>query len=322
MGLRILWSIHLYHPQHNCGAESMAHQINKFLLKQGHHVRVILHQSNHFKITQPYMYEGVEVFPATGHADAYRWADVIFTHLDYTQFSIIMADVAKRPLIHFIHNDIEYSSIVNAFKNNHVVYNSNWVGEKLKYKWPSMVLPPPCYYDTYNTCEIPEENEYITLINLNENKGAKQFYEIAKAMPERKFLGVVGSYDEQMVLQLPNVTIVPNTPEILEVYKKTKILLMPSKYESWGRTATEAMCSGIPVICTETPGLKENCGEAGVYIKDRKNINEWVKAINKVDKNYKSISAKCRERAKEHDPMNNLHELEKFIYAAQQNYIN
>ena len=32
---------------------------------------------------------------------------------------------------------------------------------------------------------------------------------------------------------------------------------MPSDYESWGRTATEAMCSGIPVICSEANGLKK-----------------------------------------------------------------
>lgn len=319
--MKILWSIHLYPPVHNCGSEWMAHNINKFLLSKGHHVRVILHQATMNKVKTPYDYEGVEVFPPTGQLDAYRWADVICTHLDFTQYSIIMADAAKKPVVHFIHNDIEYTSVSNARRDNYVVYNSKWIAEKLKYKWPSMVLYPPCDYDQYNVCERPEDNEFITLISLNKNKGAEQFYKIAEVMPHKKFLGVLGSYDEQMIKQLPNVTIVPNTPDILSVYKKTRVLLMPSAYESWGRTATEAMCNGIPVICTTTPGLKENCGEAGIYVKQRNNIDKWVKEIERLDNEtyYKKQSEKCRQRARDLSPLPQLIELEQFLINAQSN---
>lgn len=338
--MRILWSIHLYPPYHNCGSEYVAHNVNKFLISKGHHVRVILHQGVMNNIDTPYMYEGVEVMPPTGRVEAYEWADVIMTHLDYTQYTIIMAETAKRPLIHFVHNDIEYSSIKNAFRNNYVVFNSQWIADKLKYQWPSIVLHPPCDYDQYNVCENPEENEFVTLISLNENKGGKIFYQLAEAMPHKKFLGVLGSYDKQIIRNdLPNVTIVPNTPDILSVYKKTRVLLMPSAYESWGRTATEAMCNGIPVVCTPTPGLKENCGEAAIYVNRRKSprenefgevthdddgydISSIIKAINKLDdKNYyKKKSEQARERAKELKPENELQQLEQFIYDAQFNY--
>jgi glycosyltransferase involved in cell wall biosynthesis len=315
--MKILWSIHLYPPDHNCGSEWMAHNINKFLISKGHHVRVILHQALMHKVHTPYMLDGVEVFPPSGQVDAYRWADVVMTHLDYTQFTILMGHEAKRPVVHFIHNDIPYDSVMNAQSRNNVVYNSKWIAEKLKYNWPSMVLHPPCDVDQYNVCENPFENEYITLISLNENKGGKQFYEIAERMPERKFMGVVGSYDPQIVRHdLPNVTIVPNTPDILSVYRKTRILLMPSKYESWGRTATEAMCSGIPVICTPTPGLTENCGEAGIYIKNRNNIDSWIHQIKLLDKKekYGKVSAQVRARAQELRPENELNQLENFLY--------
>jgi glycosyltransferase involved in cell wall biosynthesis len=285
------------------------------------------------------MYEGVEVMPPTGRVDAFEWADVICTHLDYTQFTILMAHTAKRPLVHFIHNDIEYSSIVNAQSGNNIVYNSQWIADKLKYRHPSIVLHPPCDVSQYNVCENPEENEFITLISLNVNKGGNIFYQLAEAMPHKKFLGVRGSYDEQIIKDLPNVTIVPNTPDILSIYKKTRVLLMPSAYESWGRTATEAMCSGIPVICTPTPGLKENCGEAAVYVPRRKrgiedeggNVNHddldydiepIVKAINKLDDKgfYQKKSEQCRERAKQLSPENELQQVEQFIYNAQQSY--
>jgi glycosyltransferase involved in cell wall biosynthesis len=158
----------------------------------------------------------------------------------------------------------------------------------------------------------PSKNEYITLINTNENKGGKIFEKIAQAMPNKRFLGVLGSYDEQMRNNLPNLKIVPNTSNILPHYKETRILLMPSEYESWGRTATEAMCSGIPVISSEADGLKENCGSAGIYIKDRNDIKSWVSEINKLDdkKAYEEASRKAKARSREHDPRKALDEFE------------
>ena len=47
--MRLLNSIHLYPPQHVCGAEFMAHWINKDVKANGGDVRVLLHQANHYK---------------------------------------------------------------------------------------------------------------------------------------------------------------------------------------------------------------------------------------------------------------------------------
>lgn len=327
MELNVLASIHLYPPFHNCGSEWFLHHINKFLISKGHHVRVILHQDKMHNIATPYIYEGVEVFGHTGRVDSYMWGNVILTHLDFTQYTLVMAASIKRPVIHFVHNDIPYSSIQGAFRGTNVVYNSKWISDRLAYQWPSMVMPPPCdakYYDVGD-----DRGDAITLISLNKNKGARMFYEIAKLMPHRNFIGVVGSYDEQLLNAPPNVTIIENSPDILRVYKMTRILLMPSAYESWGRTATEAMCSGIPVICTPTPGLKENCGDAAIYIgtpipisepgepqADRGRPEDWVKAINKVESDYSKYSLLCRQRAAQLDPNADLERLHDFIMGA------
>jgi glycosyltransferase involved in cell wall biosynthesis len=354
--MRILWSIHLYPPAHNCGSEWMAHNINQFLITRGHHCRVILHYYN----GDPYILDGVEVFPATGIVDAYRWADLIITHLDMTQYTILMAKQAKKSLVHFVHNDIPYSSILNNFGNVSAVYNSQWIADKIGYKIPGYVLHPPCDVNNYNTEDKigidcgsgvfkKRENfdrEFITLISLNERKGGYLFYQIAKAMPDKKFLGVIGSYDNvgplkmiqmeiiNLLIQLPNFTLVPNTPDILSTYRRTRILLMPSDYESWGRTATEAMCSGIPVICTPTPGLRENCGEAAIYVGkpidgepgeaqvDTGEVKDWVKAIRRLDdpKEYQKYSVLCSNRAAELDPLKELEGLEQFLITAANSY--
>lgn len=327
--MRLLASIHLYPPAHNCGSEWMLHNIFKYLISKGHQCRVILHQSEMHRIKTPYIFEGVEVFGATGHIDAYRWADAIITHLDFTQYTVIMAAAVKKPLVHLVHNDIPYQSIMNGFGKNYVVYNSEWCRDAINYPHPSIVLPPPCDVSQYDTGE--QTREYITLISLNENKGAEMFYEIAEAMPDKKFIGVVGSYDEQFIRERKNITIVPNGPDILSTYRRTRILLMPSAYESWGRTATEAMCSGIPVICTPTPGLKENCGDAAIYVGQvltdtepgkaqvhRGSVKSWVAAIRSLDnpETYRKYSLLSKSRAEALNPAADLEALEQFLIQA------
>lgn len=312
--MNILASFHLYPPAHNCGAEWMAHRIFKHLQKHGHNVRVLLHQANHYKITNNYTFDGVDVFPPNPNVieGLFGWSDVVFTHLDYTRWTIHMAAIRKKPVFHLIHNSHPYPEIIGADNNQHIVYNSEWLKNELGYKFDNFTLTPPIDFNSFSH-NGENDREAITLINLNENKGGKIFEQIARALPNKKFIGVLGSYDEQFVPNLPNVEIVPNSPNIKKVYDRTKILLMPSKYESWGMTASEAMCSGIPVICTETPGLKENCGKAGIFIKDRDNIKEWVHAITKLDeeKNYRLASKKAKERGKELAGEENL---DKFAY--------
>lgn len=325
----------------------MLHHVFKYLISKGHHCRVILHQDKN--VDTPYEYEGVEVFGSRvgQRVDAYQWSDIVFTHLDYTQYSIVMAKEARRPLVHFVHNDIPYGSIQNNFGGVSAVYNSQWIADKIGYDIPGCVLHPPCNTDFYQTEGNPNEREFITLISLNERKGGYFFYQIAKAMPDRKFLGVMGSYDNpgpllksqveiiNDLIQLPNFTLVPNTPDILSTYRRTRILLMPSDYESWGRTATEAMCSGIPVICTPTPGLKENCQGAAIYVGEPikecqpggaqvtlGEVSDWVEAIRTLDnpKYYNEKSLLCKIRADQLNPVRELENLEQFLINVQSDY--
>lgn len=341
--MRILQNIHLYFPRHACGGERYLHNINKYLISKGHQVRVILNQAAMHNVSCPYTYEGVEVMAPVGHIDQYMWGDIFMTHLDFTHNTIELANILKKPVVTIVHNSHPYQCVQNAVANNFIIYNSNWLKEKINYQWPGMVFTPAVDHRIYDQGQNPRENEYITMINLDENKGGKIFARVAAALPNKKFLAVKGSYSEpasigQWLNQPPNVTIIPNNPDILPVYRQTRILLMPSRYESWGMTATEAMSNGIPVICTPTPGLRENCGEAGIYVKERGpievdksngkvisddgdsyDISYIVKAIKKLDsdkKYYQSVSDLCRKRAKEQDPLPRLAEVESFLYHA------
>jgi glycosyltransferase involved in cell wall biosynthesis len=275
--MRILWSIHLYPPKHNCGAEYVAHHVNKYLLSQGHEVRVMLLQGSE----GPYIFEGVEVVPYPRHnvLDAYNWADVVCTHLDFDRHTTNICGILKRPVFHFMHNDAVdfYKFIEEARMPQYMVYNSEWIAKEYSFNCASVVLYPPCPADYYRILGNPINSEYITLINTNENKGGYLLIKLAEAMPDRKFLAVNGSYDDGGLMPyinsrlkaLPNVKFIEHSSNPREIYQQTRILLVLSRYESWGRVATEAMSNGIPVIYTPTKGLWENIGLNGVMMPSR-----------------------------------------------------
>ncbi|CAB4140210.1 RfaG Glycosyltransferase [uncultured Caudovirales phage] len=313
--MNILFSLHLYPPHHMCGAEMVAHTVMRFLKSKGHRVRALHHRSPEW-----YEYEGVEVMPKSRNImDQMRWADVIFTHLDFAKWTIHMGRMLNIPTVFFVHNTSDwYDDILKMHPGTKVVYNSHAAKEMLQYNNPSCVLHPPCdwrHYEVDNTGA-----DAVTLINLDHNKGGHILRQIAEAMPKQKFIGVKGSYSAddngQFTDQPPNVEVLPLQSDIREVYKRTRVLIMPSEYESWGRTMTEAMCSGIPVISTPTFGLKENAGDAGIFIEDRDDIKAWVKAIRSLSnaERYKVAREAARKRSRELDPIGELEAFYSFLF--------
>lgn len=309
--MNILFNIHLFPPAHCAGAEMMLVDFGKYLMAQGHIVKVIAHQQK-----RHYTYENMEVFPGPairwfGNREArlIRWADVVFTHLDMTNHTIKTA--RRRLIVHVIHNDIPYPNVAKADpKMNAVIYNSFWIAKKLNYNLPSTVIRPPCDTTLFKPNGQPNGSA-ITLINTSRAKGASTFFRLARKFKDKEFIGVRGGYGEQVCRDYPNVKILDHTPDILSVYKQTRVLLMPSGYESWGKTAREAMNLGIPVICTDTPGLRENCGDAAIYC-SHKRLRPWVEAIKKLDdpQVYADQSLKVLKHAKQTDTMHELNRLD------------
>lgn len=335
--MNILFSIHLYLPKHQAGGETYCHNMARYFISKGHVVHVLLHESSEYGIDRMYSFEGVDVFPVLRGMNLepfITWADVIFTHLAFAPWSIQISRLYKKKVYFISHNTHNYDCVSATEYPVGVVYNSNAMKKILNYNRDSFVLHPVTDWRKYDLGKDPEKNEYITLVSLNLNKGGRLFWEIAKAMPERKFLGVLGSYDEQVEGKLPNVKVIPNDPDILNVYRQTRIILMPSQYESWGMVATEAMCNGIPVIYNPTFGLEENVGNAGIRVirEDeitdvelggsgkgilpiRANVEKWVKAIKSLDNHvfYQRVSNRSRKRSRELDPLKELEEFEKWI---------
>ena len=294
--MRVLALLHLYPPRHNAGGDITAHILLRELARRGHQVIVQCTMPHPMHVTGPYVYEGVRVFPYTDQADPLRWLDMpekphlIVTHLMSTLRASILGQIHNIPVVTLVHNDHTKTRHDLKHHTQLAVYNTYWMRNDIE-GWyreyignppESMVIHPPVFKKDYQTVPPSAAKGYVTLINLFEDKGASLFYQLAEAFPRLKFLGVTGAYGKQDIRKgLSNVEIIPIVaPDSIKdlVYARTRILLMPSVYESYGRVGVEAACSRIPTIYHPTAGLREALGDGGVPC-DRDDFNAWVTAL-------------------------------------------
>ena len=313
--MRLLAMLHAYPPHHNAGAEWMVHTLLRAAVERGHEVDVVL--SNPAP-GGSYVLDGVRVHPFRTKSDPFEYAEdatAIVTHLESTQRASTIGKMRGVPVAHVLHNTFDQTkSWLRKGPCNLAVYNSEWMRadyeawlDAVKAPRPdSVVIRPPVLVGDYAT----GHGDHVTLINLFPPKGSGTFWALAERMPDVRFLAVTGGYGEQDVRDLPNVEVLPNTPghQMREkVYARTKILLMPSAYESWGRVGVEAMASGIPVIAHPTPGLRESLGTAGVFV-DRDDVDGWEKQIRRLltPRAFGAASKRAKARSAELDPAEDL----------------
>lgn len=297
--MRILYSTKNYLPDYRAGDSVNAHEIHKWLISRGHEV-IVMRGYNQ----QPYTIDGISV--QARQSTLYHWADIVTTALDFTQPTI--DDVGHdKPIAFYMHNTF-YDVTLNRNPHVSIIYNNPVAQRDGNYQNDGYVLTPPV--DPLHYEVERHDAEYVTLINCNRNKGGTILGKIAAEMPDTKFLAVLGGYGAQEPPNAPNVTVWPIQDDIREVYKVTRLLLMPSLYESWGRTASEAACSGIPVLCNDTWGLRENLGDNAIYCS---NLAEYVNAINdmKEKANYDKASKRIRKVVV--SPASKLEGLEAFM---------
>ena len=88
--------------------------------------------------------------------------------------------------------------------------------------------------------------------------------------------------------------------DVALIYCATQALVFPSLHEGFGMPVIEAMASGVPVVCSNIPPLREIAGDAALLV-DPYNTSEIVKALLSVldDSSLRdSLIRKGLERAK------------------------
>ncbi|MFF0588401.1 glycosyltransferase family 4 protein [Streptomyces sp. NPDC003781] len=288
------------------------------LVERGHDVQVWL--SRYGKAHEEYEYRGIKVVPLESRLDfpsAVRRADVLLAHLETVSSTASLARGYGKPLVVVCHNTHRPTfRDAAAGGTTLAVYNSQWMEREAELffaEYPkairpteSLIVRPPVFADEYAT----KPGKAVTLINCNPEKGGKVLDALARRMPDQQFIAVRGAYGQQILPDLPNVEIVDHVrgeDMRQRVYARTRVLLMPSSYESWGRAGVEALASGIPVLAHPTPGLCESLGEAGVFV-DRNDVDGYEAVLRRLlsAAEYRLASKRAKARSAELDPAADL----------------
>lgn len=301
--MRVVAVCPLYPPHSRVGAWLSTHECLRHLVSLGHDVEVVVQLGQ----GRPYEFEGVAVHVGAHHIERLvPTANVVISHLGDNGRTARLADTAGVPSVRMAHggrvspDDVESASLI--------VWNS----ETFRAGRPGIVVHPPVRPEQYRTTP----GDMVTLVNLSDDKGVKTMWRAAERLPDVGFLGVKAGAGEQITPRASNVTVVGMQQDMRDVFTQTRILLMPSAFETWGRVGIEAMCSGIPVIAHPTPGLRESLGDAGIFA-HRDDIDSWVGQILRLlnPSSWADASTAALARATELDP---THDLAQFASAIEQ----
>ena len=170
-----------------------------------------------------------------------------------------------------------------------------------RYGIATEVIPPVFRPERYRS---ERREKYVTFINPVVVKGVELALAIAARCPTIPFCFVKGWPLSPLarwrlkarLKSLSNVTFREGGAEMTAVYRETRVLLVPSQWEAetWGRVASEAHYSGIPVVASDRGGLPESVGPGGVIIRHDAPVERWVGAITRLwndDVHYAEMSA-------------------------------
>ncbi len=307
--MRILAYVHGALPYLQAGSETMLHDLLLGLRGAGHEVAVISTSSPGYPAD--WVIDGIESHCRRGQgtleerqaaADSFaaEWRpEVIVSHHENTEHVIDLARRLGAASVALIHNDFQPARRAVALRPDLVVCNTQWIARRLRpesHGARSIVVHPTV--DASKHATTP--GDMVTMVNMYRMKGSDTFWRLAMRCPQYKFLAVRGGYGKQDIRPgYRNVEVIGTTSDMAgEVWSRTRVLLVPSRYESYGRVGIEACASGIPVMATPTPGLRESLRTAGIFI-SRGNPTEWHRHLRQLMDNpavWQRASDAARER--------------------------
>jgi hypothetical protein len=185
---------------------------------------------------------------------------------------------------------------------DYAVYNTKTAAEQ----WGepnAVVLHPPI---SPLPKEIKNKGNAYTLLSSLYNKGVGVVLALAEMYPDKRFIIVRSPAEpthgipdlEERAAMLPNVELHPRVPpeEVYKYFEQTRILLVPSMYETYGMSAIEAAGYGIPSVHVDTPHVREGIGEAAILIQPL-SIEEAARGIEIIESDYEGHSRRARKRA-------------------------
>lgn len=258
-----------------------------------------------------YRLDGVTVMPGTGSSfqsimvDAENAeASVLFAHSSLSQDTVRAAKRMRLPSILSVHAPPRFGADLRRAWSSATVrlYNTE-VARKDWHDPKGWLLHPP----VGGPSAIPAgPHDALTLTSSLLNKGAGRVLELAERRLDQRFIIVEspahpthGSPDFwERAEKLTNVEIWPrlHPDEMGTLWAETRILLVPSRYETYGMSAVEAAWHGIPSVHVDTPHVHEGIGTAARLLKST-SVAELDGALTEVELEYDIWSNRAFDRA-------------------------
>ncbi|MFZ3595040.1 glycosyltransferase family 4 protein [Streptomyces sp. BH104] len=283
----VAW-VHFGVPYRCAGSETMLHTLMRALQDSGLDVLVVcsaMPEAPPSWDVEGVQYAAMEPRAARELIRTIRPRAVV-THHDFAARAIDLARTIRSRSVLLVHSDLDVAGRTLARQPDLAVFNTEWVRDSLTGRYPiarrirSLIVRPPVDPADHRTAG---QGRHVTLVNLNQDKGVETWRAAARALPNHPFLGVTGGHGPQLLDAAPtNAQIIPQTADMQgDVWERTRLLMVPSVYESYGMVAVEALASGLPVLAHPTPGLREALGDAAEFI-DRDDVAAWVAAIRRL----------------------------------------
>lgn len=281
--MKIVGWIHYGVPFRRAGSETMLQTMMRALVRAGHEVLVVT--SAMPEAPAEWVEDGVPYAQVDekGAGDLIRGMspDVVITHHNYADAAVTVARQIGARSVAVLHNEQGLPINIHGNAPDLIVYNTQWVMESMAEKWPEItriagiVIHPPVVPAEHRAMEGPKDR--VTLVNISPDKGVYTWRGAAALLGDLPFLGVKGGHGIQVHRPvLRNMRIIAQTSNMAgDVWAHTRVLHVPSVYESYGMAAVEALASGTPVIAAPTLGLIEALGDAAVFIK-REDVRGYV----------------------------------------------
>lgn len=208
------------------------------------------------------------------------------------------------PVVCYLHTQDRLLLSKEIFEHPNIAFiaNSNFQKSMHPEKQFLGVVPPIVPPTNYITAT---SRSFATFINPSPHKGLNTVRGLAEARPDIPFLFVVNRRGfkrdgpPQPWKRLGNVRFVGPVRDMRSVYRRTKLVVAPSQWlEPWGRIATEAHFSGIPVLASDRGGLPEAVGPGGLRVPADAPLSEWLDAFSAIwddPARYEQLSAAARQ---------------------------
>ena len=242
-----------------------------------------------------------------------RNPDVIWTQLDGAETVSRIAREKGKKVLAYLRDAEDSPAMLKSLARLGccIVCNSRFMAQRVKkLTGKSARVIYPSLEESFGVSGDPLG--YITMINPFRVKGIDTFLEIAKRMPSENFL-LVESWTldakglaalQGRLANLPNVRFLHRVPDVQEIYRQAKLVLVPSVWEeAFGRVVIEAQSCRIPVIASRRGGLPEAVGEGGICVRDYLNADAWVAEIQRVLSDpitYRALAGLAHDHATGH----------------------